>query len=68
MNNSNTNKNLKHLGLDWNVVQSQMKNKLGSEIYESWLKKISFAEEFNNYILLKVIKKKLLELNLKLQI
>ena len=52
MNNSNTNKNLKHLGLDWNVVQSQMKNKLGSEIYESWLKKISFAEEFNNYVLL----------------
>ncbi len=52
MNNSNTNKNLKHLGLDWNVVQSQMKNKLGSEIYESLLKKISFAEEFNNYVLL----------------
>ncbi len=40
--------------LDWNMVQSQMKSVLGSEIYESWLKKISFIEEFNNYILLSV--------------
>ena len=31
-----------------------MKNKLGLDIYESWLKKISFVEEFNNYILLSV--------------
>tara|TARA_B100001057_G_scaffold195288_1_gene196059 strand:- start:382 stop:1725 length:1344 start_codon:yes stop_codon:yes gene_type:complete len=31
-----------------------MKNKLGIEVYESWLKKINFAEEFNNYILLTV--------------
>ena len=31
-----------------------MKDKLGSEVYESWLKKISFLEEFNNYILLSV--------------
>ena len=28
-----------------------MKNKLGLDIYESWLKKINFVEEFNNYIL-----------------
>ena len=40
--------------LDWNTVQSQMKSVLGSEIYESWLKKISFIEEFNNYLLLSV--------------
>ncbi len=40
--------------LDWNIVQSQMKSVLGSEIYESWLKKISFIEEFNNYLLLSV--------------
>ena len=52
MNNSIINKNLKHLELDWSAIQSQMKEKLGSEIYESWLKKISFAEEFNNYVLL----------------
>ena len=31
-----------------------MKNKLGSDIYESWLKKFNFVEEINNYILLSV--------------
>ena len=54
MNNSITNKNLKHQELDWNLIQSHMKDKLGLEIYESWLKKIEFVEEFNNYILLTV--------------
>jgi chromosomal replication initiator protein len=39
---------------DWNKVQNEMKNKLGLEVYESWLKKISFVEEFNNYLLLSV--------------
>ena len=54
MNNSIKKSNLKRQELDWNVIQSQMKNKLGLEVYESWLKKIYFVEEFNNYILLKV--------------
>ncbi len=40
--------------LDWKIIQSEMKNKLGSEVYESWLKKISFLEEHNNYLLLSV--------------
>ena len=31
-----------------------MKEKLGNGIYESWLKKIDFIEEFNNYILISV--------------
>jgi len=31
-----------------------MKSKLGTDIYESWLKKINFVEEFNNYVLLSV--------------
>ena len=48
------NKDSKHQQLDWNTVQSEMKNKLGSEVYESWLKKINFLDEFNNYILLTV--------------
>ncbi len=39
---------------EWKQVQNEMKNKLGLEIYESWLKKISFVEEFNNYLLLSV--------------
>jgi len=54
MNNTITYKNLKTQDLDWNAIQSQMKNKLGLEIYESWLKKINFLDEFNNYILLTV--------------
>ena len=40
--------------LDWNIIQSDMKKKIGIDIYESWLKKIEFTEEFNNYILLSV--------------
>ena len=56
---SNTNKNnkfnnLKPQKLDWNLIQIEMKNKLGLEVYESWLRKISFIDEFNNYILLSV--------------
>ena len=57
MNNTIINKNLSNLKsqkLDWNLVQTEMKNKLGLDIYESWLKKINFVEEFNNYILLSV--------------
>src|SRR5210317_1788606 len=57
MNNSTTNKNIEtqnQTNLDWSLIQSQMKNKLGIEIFESWLKKINFVEEFNNYILLTV--------------
>ena len=57
MNNTYKNKNLTNLKaekLDWSLIQSEMKNKLGSDIYESWLKKIVFVEEFNNYILLSV--------------
>ena len=40
--------------LDWQLIQNEMKKKLGSEVYESWLKKIDFIEEFNNYILISV--------------
>jgi len=57
MNNSITKKNIKNLkteNLNWNLIQTEMKNKLGLDIYESWLKKIDFIEEFNNYILLSV--------------
>jgi chromosomal replication initiator protein len=57
MNNSKTNtqiNNPKPENLDWNLVQTEMKSKLGTDIYESWLKKINFVEEFNNYVLLSV--------------
>ena len=46
--------NFKSNSFDWRLFQADMKDKLGSEVYESWLKKISFIEEFNNYILLSV--------------
>ena len=36
------------------MIQSDLKLKLGTEIYESWIKKIDLVEEFNNYILLTV--------------
>jgi chromosomal replication initiator protein len=52
-----TNKNINNFAseeIDWQQIQSEMKNKLGLEIYESWLKKISFLEEHNNYLLLSV--------------
>jgi len=39
---------------EWKQVQNEMKNKLGIEVYESWIKKIDLHEEFNNYILLTV--------------
>ena len=40
--------------ISWEKIQKEMKEKLGKDIYESWLRKISFVEEFNNYILLSV--------------
>ena len=56
MNNKNIlNKETKNLSsetFDWSIVQLEMKKKLGNDIYESWLKKINFVEELNNYILL----------------
>ncbi|WP_440655192.1 chromosomal replication initiator protein DnaA [Candidatus Pelagibacter sp. HIMB1506] len=57
MNKSFKNKNINNFAseeIDWQQIQSEMKNKLGLEIYESWLKKISFLEEHNNYLLLSV--------------
>jgi len=40
--------------IDWKVIQREMKNKFGSDIFESWLKKIDFVEEFKNYLLISV--------------
>ena len=58
MNNKNIlNKNTENFTstkLDWSIIQTEMRNKLGNDIYESWLKKISFVEELKNYVLLSV--------------
>ena len=40
--------------INWKIIQKEMKNKFGSDIYESWLKKIDFVDEFKNYILISV--------------
>jgi chromosomal replication initiator protein len=57
MTSKNTTQNLKSVSseaLDWAIIQKDMKNKLGSDIYESWLRKIDFVEEMNSYVLLSV--------------
>jgi chromosomal replication initiator protein len=57
MTNNISSQNIKKVltnSLDWSVIQKDMKNRLGSDIYESWLRKIDFVEEMNNYILLSV--------------
>ena len=54
MNNTHTNKSFDKIILDWKLIQSELKLKLGIEVYESWIKKIDLNEEFNNYILLTV--------------
>ena len=51
---NNNTENFTSTKLDWNIIQADMRNKLGNEVYESWLKKISFVEELKNYVLLSV--------------
>ena len=40
--------------IDWKQVQLTMNDRLGKDIFDSWLKKIDLIEEFNNYILISV--------------
>ena len=54
MKNNLQNSNTLNQKIDWKLVQSAMKEKLGQDIFESWLKKIELIEEFNNYILVSV--------------
>ena len=53
----NLNKNFnqkKDANLIWTEIQKEMKSKFGSEIYESWLKKIFFEEQHSNYLVVSV--------------
>ena len=52
--NNNLNQNIKQKTIEWVNIQNDMKLKFGKDIYESWLKKIDFVEEFKNYILISV--------------
>ena len=57
MKNDNLNKktdNFVSKKLDWSVIQPEMKNKFGKDMYESWIKKIEFVNEFHDYILISV--------------
>ena len=40
--------------ISWEKIQKEMLATFGNDIYESWLKKIEFVEEQNNYILISV--------------
>ena len=54
MNNNNLSKNSENIlqsKIDWNEIQLRMKSNFGNDIFESWLRKLNFVEEFKNYIL-----------------
>ena len=40
--------------LDWINIQPELKNKFGKDIYESWIRKIEFINEYSDYILISV--------------
>ena len=40
--------------LNWDEVQNSFKKSFGSEIYNSWLQKLSLVKEFNDYLILGV--------------
>ena len=40
--------------LNWQDIQNSFKKNFGSEIYTSWLQKISLVKEFNDYLILGV--------------
>ncbi len=40
--------------IDWNSIKKELRDKLGNDIFESWIKKIELVEEFHNYILFSV--------------
>ena len=38
--------------LDWKSVCKEIEIKLGTDIYESWIKKLKLVEEFQHYLVL----------------
>ena len=40
--------------LVWLTIQPELKNKFGQDIYESWIRKIEFINEYSDYILISV--------------
>ena len=57
MNKNNLSKNTSDISqnkIDWKEIQFKMKDNFGKDIFESWLRKITFVEDLKNYILLSV--------------
>ena len=53
-NNLQNNSGIEEKRLDWKLIQGVMKEKFGSDIFDSWLKKIELIDEYKNYILISV--------------
>ena len=53
-NNLQNNSSIEDKKLDWKIVQNVMKDKFGSDIFDSWLKKIELIDEYKNYVLISV--------------
>ena len=54
MENNNTKKQNVYISeeektLNWNEIQDSFKKTFGSEVYNSWLQKITLVKEFNDY-------------------
>ena len=59
MENNNTKKNNAFVSeeektLNWEDIQSAFKKTFGTEVYNSWLQKISLVKEYNDYLILGV--------------
>ena len=53
-NNLQNTSGLEEKKIDWKTIQNVMKEKFGSDIFDSWLKKIELIDEYKNYILISV--------------
>ena len=53
-NNLQNNSSIEEKKIDWKIVQNVMKDKFGSDIFDSWLKKIELIDEYKNYVLISV--------------
>ena len=40
----------KQQSLDWPIVCKEIENKLGKDIYDSWIRKLKLVEEFQHYL------------------
>ena len=53
-NNLQNNSTLEEKKIEWKIIQNVMKDKFGSDIFDSWLKKIELIDEYKNYVLISV--------------